>query len=233
MEIFLGIVQTSLIIALVMFILYGALKSKGKRICSLVLMLVSLGLTLFFTVAFIFDNLLPSGNITEFYGDLLYYVMIGNSVIYFVIFLILFIKNRGFIAAKTIKKKMVYTYHSKEEYLYVIYRYADKVYLLKDTCAGIRYKLRKMEFADDAIRTVNKSVDLNLDGEFDRTGMVTVKGDKADQVYYCYRIDLEQTLDNDMFIEVNLTELTNLSMMDFDRFVIYNCIMKNDFTEEF
>ena len=233
MEIIEGIIKVALVISLLIFIIYGALKNKGKRIQSLVLMIVSLGLTIFFTVAFIFDNLIHISCAVEVYGDLLYYVMIGISVVYFIIFLVLFINNRGFIAAKTIKKKMVYTYHTKEEYLYVFYRYANTIYLLKDNYAGIRYKLKRMEFTDEAIRNVNKCVSLTLDGDFDRTGMVTIKGDRTDEVYYCYKIDLDQPLDDEMFIAVEAIKLADLPMQDFDRFVIYNCLMKYDFNEEY
>lgn len=233
MELFEGIVQITLIISLVIFIIFGALRNKGKRIQSLVLMIVSLALTLFFASALILDNIISVGNIVSFYDNILYYVFIGISFVYFIIFLFMFISNRNFIAAKTVKKKMVYTYHTKEEYLYVFYRYANYVYLIKDTYAGIRYKLRKMEFADDTIKNVNKSVDLSFDFEPDRTGMITVKGDKVDQVYYCYKIDLEDRLDNDMFKEIDVKELTQLPMQDFDRFVIYTSLMKSDFNEEY
>lgn len=233
MELFEGIVQITLIISLVIFIIFGALRNKGKRIQSLVLMIVSLALTLFFASALILDNIISVGNIVSFYDNILYYVFIGISFVYFIIFLFMFISNRNFMAAKTVKKKMVYTYHTKEEYLYVFYRYANYVYLIKDTYAGIRYKLRKMEFTDDAIKNVNKSVDLSFDFEPDRTGMITVKGDKVDQVYYCYKIDLEDRLDNDMFKEVDVKNLTQLPMQDFDRFVIYTSLMKSDFNEEY
>lgn len=233
MELFEGIVQIALTISLVLFIIFGALRNKGKRIQSLVLMIVSLSLTIFFVVALILDNIISLGNVISYYDDILYYVLIGISFVYFIIFLIMFISNRNFIAAKTIKKKMVYTYHSKEEYLYVFYRYANYVYLIKDTYAGIRYKLRKMEFTDDAIRNVNKSVDLSFEFEPDRSGMITVKGDKVDQVYYVYKIDLESRLDNDMFKELDLKDLTQLPMQDFDRFVIYTSLMKSDFNEEY
>ncbi|MBQ6817555.1 MAG: hypothetical protein IJO27_03900, partial [Bacilli bacterium] len=77
MEIIEGIIKVALVISLLIFIIYGALKNKGKRIQSLVLMIVSLGLTIFFTVAFIFDNLIHISGAVEVYGDLLYYVMIG------------------------------------------------------------------------------------------------------------------------------------------------------------
>lgn len=219
-----------LVIALVIFIIYNALKNKGKRIQSLVLMIFTGVLVAFFTCALIIDNYIFDAN-TRFYKDLVYYVLIGISLLFFVIFLVNFIKNRKFLAAKNIKKKMVYTYHTKIEHLYVFYRYANYIYLVKDTYAGINYKLKKMEFTDDAIKSINKSADILDDIDADRSGMITVKGQTLDHVYYCYKIDLESRLDNDMFVEVEAKDLATLPMQDFDRFVIYTSLMKNDFDE--
>lgn len=233
MELFEGIIQVTLVISLVLFIIFNALKNKGKRVQSLVLMCVSIFFTLFFVFALLFDNIIQSGNVTQYFDNRLYYVLIVISVVYFILFLIMFIHNRGFIAAKVIKKKMVYTYHDKEEYIYVFYIYGNYIYLLKDNYAGIRYKLKKMEFSDDAIRTICKSFNLKLDFDPERSGMITIKGEKVDQIYYCYKIDLDYELNSDMFVKVDALKLTELPMQDFDRFVIYNCLMKYDFDEEF
>lgn len=233
MDLFIGIIQITLVISLVLFIIYNALKNKGKRTSSLVLACVSLFFCLFFVVALVFDNLLPSGNTMKYYDSILYYVLIGISLVYFIIFLSIFISNRGYIAAKTVKKKMVYTYHQKEEYLYVILRYANYIYLLKDNYCGIRYKLKKMEFTDDAIKAVCKSCGVSLDSEPDRSGMVTIKGEKVDQIYYCYKIDLDGELNSDMFVQIDALQLTELTIPDFDRYVIYNMLMKYDFDETY
>ena len=80
--------QVSLVISLIIFIIFGAIRNKGKKIRSLVLMIVSIVLAVFFTIALVFDNIIQSGNVVSFYDSFLYYIFIGVSFVYFLIFLI-------------------------------------------------------------------------------------------------------------------------------------------------
>ena len=232
-----SIFKLILIPTIFMFLAFNATKSLGKRNRYIVLLVVSFVLLLAFLISYIVDCVLPQGNVEYYFSPFIYIVLIIASGFYVVlsfIFLLLNIRNNErFFKAKPIKKKMVYTVRPKEDYLYVFYRYEDNLYLLKDTHSGIKYKLKRGEFSDDALKKVNESVKLTEMEDIDRNGMVTVEMNSHDEVFYCYMIDLSYPLDCDYLETVKMNELENVNFMDFDKFVILNCLLKTNFDERY
>ena len=232
-----AIFKLALIPSIFMFLAFNATRSLGKRNRYLILMLVSFVLLVAFVISYVADCVLPHGSVDAYFSPFIYYVLMIASGIYFIlslIFLLINLKNNErYYKAKQVKKKMIYTVRPKEDYLYVFYRYEDKLYLLKDTHAGIKYKLKKTEFSDDALKKVNESVHAETLEDADRNGMVTVEMDAHDEVFYCYMIDLSSPLDCEYLDVVNMSEIDKANLMDFDKFVILNCLLKENFDERY
>ena len=232
-----AIFKLALIPTLFMFLGFNATRSLGKRNRYIILSVVSFVLLLAFAISYIVDCILPQGNVDSYFSPFIYYVLIITSGIYFVLSFIFFIlnfkNNERFYKAKRVKKKMVYTVRPKEDYLYVFYRYQDNLYLLKDTHSGIKYKLKRNEFSDDALKKVNEQVKITDIEEVDRNGMVTVDMGSHHDVFYCYMIDLTKPLECDYLDIVNMSDIDKAGLMDFDKFVILNCLLKQNFDERY
>ena len=236
-ELIYAVFKLALIPTIFMFLAFNATRSLSKRNRYIVLSAISFVLLLGFVIAYAIDCILPHGSVDAYFSPFIYYVLMITSGIYFVLsmtFLILnFKNNEKYYKAKPIKKKMVYTVRPKEDYLYVFYRYQDSIYLLKDTHSGIKYKLKKNEFSDDAIKKVNNQFKLTDIEEVDRNGMVTVDMGSHDDVFYCYMIDLSYRLESDYLDTINMTDIDKANLMDFDKFVVLNCLLKQNFDERF
>lgn len=226
-----------LIPTIFMFLAFNATRITTKRNRYIILSIVSFVLLVAFLIAYIVDCVMPIGNVASYFSPFIYFVLMITSGIYFVlsaIFLILNLKNNDkFYKAKPVKKKMIYTVRPKEDYLYVFYRYVDELYLLKDTHSGIKYKLKKNEFSDDALKKVNESIGVVDNDEVDRNGMVTVDMGSHDDVFYCYMIDVYKEIENEHMTVVKMSEVDNAGLLDFDKFVILNCLIKQNFDERY
>lgn len=226
-----------LISSIFMFLGFNATRRMGKRNRYIVLLVLSLVLLTAFLVSYIVDCILPQGDVAYYFSPFIYHVLIITSGVYFIISLLLLIinfkNNDRFFKAKPVKKKMVYTVRPKEDYLYVFYRYEDNLYLLKDTHSGIKYKLKRGEFSDDALKKINDSANVTEVEDIERSGMVTVDMGGHDEVFYCYMIDLSYPLSCDYLETVNMSKLDEINFMDFDKFVILNCLVKTNFDERY
>lgn len=230
--------QLLLVVTLPIFIVFSACKNLGKRKQFMFTSIASFSIFVIILVSYLLDVVYQiTFDPAAFYGDDLYIALMaisgGYALLSLILMIVKFKDNERYYKVKPVKKKMVYTYHQKIEYVYVFYRYQEYLYLLKDTHGGIRYKLKKMEFCDDAIKTINVSVGIKLDEEVDRRGIVTVKGEQSDDVYYCYLIDLPELMKIEMLDIVKSDELPTLPLMDFDKFIIFNSLIKDDFNEEY
>ena len=237
LELLFAIFKLVLIPSIFMFLAFNATRSLGKRNRYLVLMLVSFVLLVAFVISYVADCVLPHGSVDAYFSPFIYYVLMISSGSYFIlalVFLIIYFKNNErYYKAKPVKKKMIYTVRPKEDYLYVFYRYEDQLFLLKDTHAGIKYKLKKSEFSDDALKKVNESVHAGDIEDVDRKGMVTVEMNGHDEVFYCYMIDLSYPLDCEYLDIVKMSDIDKANLMDFDKFVILNCLLKENFDERY
>ena len=232
-----GAFKLILIPTIFMFLAFNATKVISKRNRYIVLSVVSFVLLSAFLIAYIVDCVIPHGSIDNYFSPFIYYVLMITSGIYFIlsiVFLFMNFNNKDrFYKTKPIKKKMIYTVRPKEDYLYVFYRYMDEIYLLKDTKTGIRYKLKRNEFSDDALRKVNESIGLNINDEIERNGMVTVNMGSSDDVFYCYMIDVSERINNEHLEPIKMSEVDNAGLLDFDKFVILNCFIKHNFDERY
>ncbi len=232
-----AIFKIALIPTVFLFLAFNATRLISKRNRYIVLSIVSFVLLTSFVISYICDVILPHGSIESYFSPFVYMTIIITSGIYFVIsliFLFINLKNNDKVyRAKKINKKMVYTVRPKEDYLYVFYRYRDVIYLLKDTHSGIKYKLRRQEFSDDALKKVNESMNVYIGEDIERNGMVTVSAPNHDDVFYCYMIDVDEKIDNSYLEPISMNEIDKANLMDFDRFIILNCFIKTNFDERY
>ncbi len=165
------------------------------------------------------------------YGLIKYAGILVTSIVYLIYGCLILAKRNQF--AKKVKKKMVYTYKEKDEYVYILYRNDSIIYLLKDTNTGVQTKLKKNEYADDCINKINENLKVQVEWGLDRLGTVTVKGEKRDDVYYCYVIEISNVIEDDRFMWATNYDITTLDIPDFDKFIILKCLMGNEFNETY
>ena len=80
---------------------------------------------------------------------------------------------------------------------------------------------------------INFKYNVRLSNDYDRIGLVTVKGEKEDKIYYCYLIEIDKPLDDDSFERISLYELNNVSFVDFDKFIIISSLIGDYFEKTF
>ena len=232
-----AIFKIVLIPSIFLFLAYNATRLMTKRNRYIVLSVVSFVLLAGFLISYICDVVLPHGSVGSYFSPFIYLTLIITSSIYLVtslVFLFINRKNNDKIyRAKRVNKKMVYTVRPKEDYLYVFYRFRDAIYLLKDTHSGIKYKLKKQEFSDDALKKVNESMNVYISDDIERNGMVTVPASDHDDVFYCYMIDVSEEIDNYYLESIKMNEIDQANLMDFDKYIILNCLIKTNFDERY
>ena len=226
-----------LIPTIFVFLAFNATRITSKRNRYIILSIVSFVLLAIFLGAYIMDCVLPHGAVDSYFSPFIYFVLMITSGVYLIIsvvFLFINLRNKEkFYKAKPIKKKMIYTVRPKEDYLYVFYRYMDEIYLLKDTHSGIRYKLKRNEFSDDALKRVNESIGVSVFDEIERNGMITVDMGSSDDVFYCYMIDVSERIENEHLETIKMSDVDKAGLLDFDKFVILNCFIKHNFDERY
>lgn len=217
------IVAAILILGVTFLILNGALREKTSKTKGIVYICVSIFYSLLFLGAYIIDI-----NNAIIYPERYYMYFIGSGILFMLTFGLpnIFSRKAKFVPLKE-NKKMVYTYKEKEEHLYVVFKSQSKVFLNKDLC-GIDLRLKRNEFTEDALSKVldeYKAVPLY---DVERIGMVTVKGDHKDLVYYCYLIDVLELSKKDLEA-VDVYELVNIDIPETDKYIIFNCLRGEEF----
>ena len=207
---------------LILFIINGAFRESSLKKKGIALLVASLILIVIYTSSFAFDYL----NSALTYPIQYYFYFIGASILYLLCFAIppLF-KGIKYGYGEIRKEKMVYTYHKKEEHIYLIYKYNMYVYLTKDCLCGIDYQMKSNEFTDDVLSKLNKKYSASSKFDIERNGMITVKGEKVDKIYYCYVIELDRELEDNSFELKNVYEIPNLLIPEFDKYLILNSLM--------
>ena len=222
------ILKIASIVGLLVLISYGISKKSAKKY--IVTFIVSLSLTILFALIFLLDYYVFGTNIRP----KIYLYFITTGLVYTTITLIFLIRNRRklvFNKKTEPKKQMVYTVHNKNEYIYCFAKNNEWIYLLDNSYTGVKYHLKKKEFCDEAITKVLKSF-----GELDvldlrRDGIVTVKGEREDDVYYCYLLELNEELTMKGFTKVSIYDISDLSIDRVDKYIILKCLTDSDFTD--
>ena len=165
-------------------------------------------------------------------NPLLYIYFIASALIYLIYGIIRFIKAQKL--SRPVHKKMVYTYHLKNEYVYVVFKHTSLIYLQKDSNVGIKIGLKKTEFADDIVTQLCQKLNIKInDDSINRLGTCTHKGEKYDDVYYCYMIEVDDPINDNKLIWFNSYDITSINIPDIDRFIILKLLMNKNFDEIF
>lgn len=225
----LAFLKMFVLISLIMLIVRGIFRNSHIIYKGLGYFLVSLAIFTISIISLIADYGFKNEVTTN--GYITYIGVITTSIGYLIYGSLILAKRNKF--AKNVKKKMVYTYKEKDEYVYILYRNDTVFYLLKDTNTGIQTKLKKNEYADDCINKINEKLNVQVEWGLDRLGTVTIRGEKRDQVYYCYVIEISNVMDDNRFIWATNYEITSLDIPDFDKFIILKCLIGNEFDENY
>lgn len=215
------------IVGFIELVLLGISRFTKRK--QLFLLIASLVVLVLFTGLFFLDNYVFGTNFLPKVYMYLITISFLFVVLYFVLFIIKYRQNQ--FKEPVIKKKMIYTVHNKKEYIYCFAKYNEYIYLLDGVQTGIKYHLKKNEFCDEAIKKVTAHF-----GELDyfdlrRNGILTVKGEKEDDIYYCYMIELNHELDMKGFNKISIYDVNNLNLERIDKYIILKCLTDNDFTD--
>ena len=161
-----------------------------------------------------------------------YYILfIASCLIYVIGAITVLVKSKNF--AGPVKTKIVYTLKEKVENVYVLFRYEGSLYVLKDKNTGINYKLKKTEFVDDVVSKIVSKYTSNFEKDYDKLGTIIRKIDKIDNIYYCYVIDVNESLDDSLFTAVDGFRVNEMNISDLDKFIIIKSLIGLEFNEEY
>ena len=215
------------IVSFVMFVTRQIVKEKHIKTKGITYLIVSLSLTLVGVVSLIIDL-----NTYLIFEDMWYYILfIASCLIYVIGAIIVLVKSKNF--AGPVKTKIVYTLKEKVENVYVLFRYEGSLYVLKDKNTGINYKLKKTEFVDDVVSKIVSKYTSNFEKDYDKLGTIIRKIDKIDNIYYCYVIDVNESLDDSLFIAVDGFRVNEMNISDLDKFIIIKSLIGLEFNEEY
>lgn len=216
-----AILGAILVIGLIMTIVNGAFRNFSYKAKGIALTITSILFAIIFSIILFVDKKYDLSKI-----PLRFYIyFIGVSLLaFFSVALPTLIKGIKFGYGNR-KQKMIYTYHKKEEHVYLIYKYQSYIYLKKDSNTGIDYELKSNEFTDDVLSKLNNKYNIELERDYDRMGMITVKGEKIDKIYYCYLIEIKNPLNNEKLKSLNLYDIGNVEIEELDKFIILNTLM--------
>lgn len=216
-------------VSFLMFIIKGIVRDRHVSKKGLVYFLVSLCLLIIGVVAFFVDRALG----LQLNNDpLLYVYFVVSTIIYLIYGITLLCKGKKL--PKKIKKEMIYTYHKKDEYVCILFKHNSLVYLTNETNIPIKLKIGKSDFADDIVNSLIEKMNVKLTFEgIERVGIVTHKGDKVDDVYYCYLVEVEDPINNNKLHWINSYEIPSLDLSDLDRFILLKTLMREEFDEIF
>ena len=202
-------------IGLIYFILNKAFIRKGIRTRFFINLFFGLVLFFIFVISFVVDY--KGGNILGYYRHL---VLIIVSFIYPFIILLYFIKRIKYTNIRIIRPK---TNRNNNLFLYILFKYKEGYLLIrkKDLYRGYIYKIKK-SFHDEALEEVFTKLSFDVMKKQYR-GKINNKG----KIYYCYLINVENIISG--FEEINMYELVNLKVEDFDKQAILSIILKEDF----
>ena len=222
-----------LIVTLPIFITFNVTRKSTFKFFAL--FIASIIITIIFVTMYFLDTFVIGTNIRF---KVYLYLMIISGV-YFIVFTILFILNIKKIKYRTRikpkKQKMVYTYHEKREYLYYFFTLNDDLLLLDEVLTGIKLRLKPSEFSDEVMDKILNEAKVDTFAMAHRKGSLTVKGDKIDDVYYCYMIELDRSIDNyrigDNLVKISKMDFLSKDINRTDKYIIIKSISSDHFDD--
>lgn len=212
---------------LLFLILNGIINTANFKKRALINFIFGGVLTTLYTVVFILDK-----QTTTIYTDLEYLSFILSSLLYTLIISISqYIKGVNKRQRFTDKYKTVL---DKKEYLYLLYRFENNVYLEKENHSGIVIKLGKRDFHDEKIIGESRKYSLIInEDDFEKIGEYIVKNKKGkDDVYHCYLVTLKEELKSMEYIPFDKKEIVNLDFSSIDRQIIFRILLQEKFKVE-
>lgn len=215
-----------LCIGLFITIINGAFRDSSYKARGIALTITSILFAITFTIILFIDKKYDLSKIPLRYY--IYFIVV-SLIAFFSIALPVLFKGIKFGYGSNRKQKMIYTYHKKEEHIYLLYKYSNYIYIRKDNNAGIDYELKSSEFTDDVLTKLNTKYNVEIDKDYERIGMITIKGEKIDTIYYCYLIEIKTPLDNEKLRSLNLYDIASVDIGETDKFIILNTLMGENF----
>ncbi len=217
------------------FILIRAINTKNYKRKSIYMFISGMILVLFFIGGIIYDII--TGNFNYYKTKIDYFVFLIIAILYVSFFSIFYyIKGRKMkqkFNSNFNKKKATPTIKDKKEYVYIILKYNNDFLLVKDNDAnlykGIVLKFTHTDFFHDEI--IKKYInDYNLNVLSYQFIGKAKKVLKKDNIYYCYKIILNEIPDiKNNFEIVDGVKLIDLPMQDDDKKIIYNSVVNDNF----
>ncbi len=218
------IVANILLFGLIYLIFNRAIGNLRLRRRWLLNLIFGLFLTSLFVIAFFIDyqkDALILYRNYLIYSSINFVYTIGITVYYLII-----------IFGNPFDRKIVTSKVYYQEYIYLVYHYQKDYYLVKKKhfYQGVIIKLKKTDFQDDVIKKLIKQKNISTYGEPTKIGQLTVNENK--QIYYCYIIDLQETLHAKKFEAINGYQIQYLNLKPLDKNIIYRIIIRDPFEIE-
>ena len=122
----------------------------------------------------------------------------------------------------------------KKEYLYLVCRCENDIYLEKEKHSGFVIKLDKKDFHDEKIINFVRKYSLIInDDNFIKIGEYILKPKKGKDIFYhCYLVTLPKSLESSEYVAYNKKDIVNLDFDSLDRQIIFRVLLQENFKIE-
>ena len=226
---YLPIVASLAIMGVLFLIVNGIISTYNYKKRAVIVLIFGLILTLVFSSVYIIDLKLQENIDIDYItpNKMTYFSLIGASLLYTLILFIHFFKKGKYLRQNLTGR--VKTILDKKEYLYLLYRYQDEIYLKKESNSGVVYKLGSKDFHDEVIlKFANKFRTVVKVDNIEKIGEYTIKG-KKDNVYYCYLITCDEKIESKDYLPFDRREVIKLDFTDLDRQIIFRILLREEF----
>ena len=120
------------------------------------------------------------------------------------------------------------------EYLYLVCRCENDIYLEKEKHSGFVIKLDKKDFHDEKIINFARKYSLIInDDNFIKIGEYILKPKKGKDIFYhCYLVTLPKSLESSEYVAYNKKDIVNLDFDSLDRQIIFRVLLQENFKIE-
>jgi hypothetical protein len=186
------------------------------------------------TVAFFLAGVFSFALWRDYRGDAwlnyyIYFVFISVSLIYgaaYGYYLLRYVRG-----SRRLSKRVISKYYFTD-YLYVVYRYENNIYLQKkkDKFQGLVFRLKKTDYHDSYLHSLNNKLKITGRTDIYKIGKITDL--RKRKVYFCYVITLFEKQEIINLESINAYQLINVNQDDFDKEILYRIILGEHFDIE-
>lgn len=220
-----------LMFSFIYFILIRAINTKNYKRKSLYIFISGMILVLFFVGGLVYDIIKQEFN--NFKNNIGYYSFLIVSIA-FVSFFTIFYYIKGNNARQKFsssfsKKKHVPTIKDKKEFVYIILKYNNGFVLEKknELYSGIILKFTNTDFFhDEIIKDYIIKNNLNI-LSYKYIGKAK-KVEKKDNIFYCYKLLLNEMPDNNQLEFIDGMKLLEVPMSEENKKIIYNSVISDN-----